>query len=107
MDFTEKVIDKKEELLDEFENLKLEELSIKIKQILNREDDVLFKIACLAARVSVLNQRIQKIVSDNTANDNIVATKESKSVNIVEKILKPSKKATDIQIGRASCRERV
>ena len=31
MDFSEKIIDKREELLDEYENLTLEEIAIKIK----------------------------------------------------------------------------
>ena len=46
MDFSEKIIDKKEELLDEFEELTLEEIAVKIKQASNRDDDLIFKIAC-------------------------------------------------------------
>ena len=63
MNFSEKIIDKKEELLDEFENLSLEEVSKKIKQIEKRDDDVIFKIAYLAARISVLNKRIQALIN--------------------------------------------
>ena len=85
MDLSEKILDKKEELLDEFENLKLEELALKIKQIANREDDFIFSIACLAARVSVLNQRIQAIINENTANDNYVKEEKNDTGNIVEK----------------------
>ena len=91
---SEKILDKKEELLDEFEHLKLEELALKIKQIANRENDFVFNIACLAARVSVLNKRIQAIISENTANDNYVKDKKSASGNIVEKIISGSKKTT-------------
>ena len=47
MDFSEKIIDKKEELLDEFEKLTLEEIAVKIKQASNRDDSLIFKIACL------------------------------------------------------------
>ncbi|MBT7628873.1 MAG: hypothetical protein HN597_04095 [Desulfobacula sp.] len=36
MEFSDKIIDKKEELLDEFQNLTLDELAIKIKQISTR-----------------------------------------------------------------------
>ena len=61
MNFSEKILDKKEELLDEFESLTLEQLALKIKQVSNRENTLIFKIACLAARVSVLNQRIQAL----------------------------------------------
>ena len=45
MDLSEKIIDKKEELLDEFENLSLDEIAKKIKQIENRDDNLIFKIA--------------------------------------------------------------
>ena len=95
MNLSEKILDKKEELLDEFENLKLEELALKIKQIANRDDDFIFNIACLAARISVLNQRIQAIISENTANENYVKDEKSASGNIVEKIIRGSKKTTN------------
>ena len=95
MDMSEKILDKKEELLDEFEDLKLEELALKIKQIANRKDDFIFNIACLAARISVLNQRIQAIISENTANDNYVKEEKSDTGNIVEKIIRRSKKPTN------------
>ena len=92
---SEKILDKKEELLDKFEDLKLEELALKIKQIANRENDFIFNIACLAARVSVLNKRIQAIISENTANDNYIKNEKSASGNIVEKIIRGSEKTTN------------
>ena len=98
MEFSEKIIAKKEELLDEFEKLTLEELAIKIKQISTQETDVIFKIACLAARVSVLNQRIQILASENATNDNLIQNNNRNDGNIVEKILKPSKKPNNIPV---------
>ena len=62
MEFSEKIISKKEEILDEFEELTLKEIAVKIKQASNRNDGLIFKIACLAARVSVLNQRIKQLL---------------------------------------------
>ena len=98
MDLSEKIIDKKEEILDEFENLSLQEISKKIKQIENRNDDVIFKIAYLAARISVLNQRIQALINENAANDNLIRDRSDESSNIVEKIIKTSKKPKDIPV---------
>ena len=98
MEFSEKIIAKKEELLDEFEKLTLEELAIKIKQISTQETDLIFKIACLAARISVLNQRIQILVSENATNDNLIQNNNRNDGNIVEKILKPSKKPNNIPV---------
>ena len=98
MDFSEKIIDKKEELLDEFENLSLEEVSKKIKQIEKRDDDVIFKIAYLAARISVLNKRIQALINENSANDNSIIENNDESTNIVEKIIKSSKKPKDLPV---------
>ena len=98
MEFSEKINDKKEELLDEFEELTLEEIAVKIKQASNRDDSLIFKIACLAARVSVLNQRIQALIDENSANDNIPAKETNDNSNIVEKIIKRSKKPTNIPV---------
>ena len=66
MNLSEKIIDKKEELLDEFENLSLNEIAKKIKEIENRDNDVIFKIAYLAARISVLKKRIQALINENS-----------------------------------------
>ena len=98
MNFSEKILDKKEELLDEFESLTLEQLALKIKQVSNRENTLIFKIACLAARISVLNQRIQALVNDNSANDNYVKEPENDTGNIVEKIIKRSRKPTNVPV---------
>ena len=98
MEFSDKVIDKKEELLDEFENLTLEEIAIRIKKISYDETDLIAKIACLAARVTVLNLRIQAIVKENTINDNVEENTVQSNVNIVEKILKPNKKQNNIPV---------
>ena len=98
MEFSDKVIDKKEELLDEFENLTLEEIAIRIKKISYNETNLIAKIACLAARVTVLNQRIQAIVKENTINDNVEENTVQSNVNIVEKILKPNKKQNNIPV---------
>ena len=98
MNFSEKIIDKKEELLDEFENLSLDEISKKIKQIEKRDDDVIFKIAYLAARISVLNKRIQALINENSANDNSIIENSDDSTNIVEKIIKSSKKPKDLPV---------
>tara|TARA_B100000963_G_scaffold327808_1_gene315844 strand:+ start:104 stop:553 length:450 start_codon:yes stop_codon:yes gene_type:complete len=98
MDLSEKIIDKREELLDEFENLSLDEIAKKLKQIEKRDDNIIFKIAYLAARISVLNQRIQALINENSANDNLIRESDDVSSNIVEKIIKTSKKPKDIPV---------
>ena len=98
MDLSEKIIDKKEELLDEFDNLSLEEIAKKIKLIEYRDDDLIFKIAYLAARISVLNKRIQVLINENSSNDNSILQHSDDSNNIVEKIIKSSKKPKDIPV---------
>ena len=98
MDLAEKIIDKKEELLDEFENLSLDEIAKKIKEIEQRDDNVIFKIAYLAARISILNQRIQALINENSSNDNLNIDSNDDSSNIVEKIIKTSKKPKDLPV---------
>ena len=98
MDLLEKIIDKKEELLDEFENLSLDVIAKKIKKIEDRDDDIIFKIAYLAARISVLKKRIQALVNENSVNDNLITANNEDSSNIVEKIIKSSKKPKDLPV---------
>ena len=97
MDLSEKIIDKKEELLDEFENLSLDDIAKKIKKIEDRDDDLIFKIAYLAARISVLNKRIQALVNENSVNDNLIILNNEDSSNIVEKII----------VWMETCKERI
>ena len=98
MDLSDKILEKKEELLDEYENLSLEEIAKNIKQIENRDDDIIFKIAYLAARISVLNMRIQDLVNQNSANDNIAGKNIDNTSNIIEKIIKNSRKPRDVPV---------
>ena len=98
MDLSVKIIDKKEELLDEFEDLSLDEIAKKIKLIENRDDNLIFKIAYLAARISILNQRIQVLINENSANDNLIRENDIESSNLIEKIIKTSKKPQEIPV---------
>ena len=98
MDLSEKIIDKKEELLDEFENLSLDDIAKKIKKIEDRDDNLIFKIAYLAARISVLQKRIQALVNENSVNDNMISANNEDTSNIVEKIIKSSKKPKDLPV---------
>ena len=98
MDLSEKIIDKKDELLDEFENLSLEEIAKKIKLIENRDDDLIFKIAYLSARIAILNKRIQVLINENSLNDNSILNNKDDSDNIVEKIIKSSRKPKDVPV---------
>ena len=59
---------------------------------------MVFKIAYLAARISVLNKRIQELINENAVNDNSIKETNEDSTNIVEKIIKQSKKSKDIPI---------
>ena len=97
MDLSQKIIDKKKDLLDEFENLSLDEIAKKIKEIEKRDDNLIFKIAYLAARISILNKRIQALINESSANDNLIRENDDGSSNIVEKIIKSPKKSKDIQ----------
>ena len=68
--FSLKIIELRDQALDKFDYLTLDELSIKIKELSVIETDELNKIALLAARISVLNKRVQAILNDAIVNDN-------------------------------------
>jgi deoxycytidine triphosphate deaminase len=86
-----KIIEKRDQLLDKFDHLSLEELSIKIKEFLISETDELSKIAFLAARVSIVNRRLLLIlnaefINDNTI-DNTIDNNVKNSENMIETII--------------------
>jgi len=66
------IIEKRDQLLDKFDHLTLEELSIKIKEFLISEIDELSKVAFLAARVTIVNRRLQSILNAEFKNDNTI-----------------------------------
>lgn len=68
--FSLKIIELRDRTLGKFDYLTLDELSIKIKELTVIETDELNKIALLAARISVLNKRVQAILNDAIVNDN-------------------------------------
>ena len=81
------LIQKRDQLLNKFDHLSLEELSITIKQFLISETDELSKIAFLAARVTVVNKRLQSILNNEITNDNQSYNNVIKSDNIIKNIL--------------------
>ena len=81
------LIQKRDQLLNKFDHLSLEELSITIKQFLISETDELSKIAFLAARVTVVNKRLQSILNNEITNDNQSYNNVIKTDNIIENIL--------------------
>ena len=82
-----KIIEKRDQLLDKFDHLSLEELSIKIKEFLISETDELSKIAFLAARVSIVNRRLLSILNAEFINDNTIDNNVKNSENIIETII--------------------
>jgi hypothetical protein len=82
--FSSKIIELRDKTLGKFDYLTLDELSIKIKELNVIETDELNKIALLAARISVLNKRIQAILNEVTVNDNH-STKQVNSDNLIIK----------------------
>ena len=85
------LIQKRDQLLNKFDHLSLEELSITIKQFLISETDELSKIAFLAARVTIVNKRLQSILNNQIINDNKADNNFTKPDNIIESIIDNTK----------------
>ena len=64
MDLSEKILDKKEELLDEFENLSLEDVAKKIKNIENRDDDLIFKWYSSDENASIKKNKVSNLLKN-------------------------------------------
>ena len=89
--FSLKIIELRDKALDKFDYLTLDELSIKIKELSVIETDELNKIALLAARISVLNKRVQAILNDAIVNDNNSNKKVNNDNLIIKDILNSEK----------------
>ena len=92
--FSLKIIELRDRTLGKFDYLTLDELSIKIKELTVIETDELSKIALLAARISVLNKRIQAILNDAIVNDNN-SNKQTNSDNLIVKDILNSEKSNN------------
>ena len=89
--FSSKIIEIRDKTLGKFDYLTLDELSIKIKELTVIEKDELSKIALLAARISVLNKRVQAILNDAIVNDNNSNKKVNNDNLIIKDILNSEK----------------
>mgnify|MGYP001426731530 FL=1 len=89
--FSLKIIELRDKTLGKFDYLTLDELSIKIKELTVIETDELNKIALLAARISVLNKRVQAILNDAIVNDNNSNKKVNNDNLIIKDILNSEK----------------
>ena len=92
--FSSKIIELRDKTLGKFDYLTLDELSIKIKELTIIETDELSKIALLAARISVLNKRIQAILNDAIVNDNN-SNREINNDNLIIKDILSNEKSND------------
>ena len=90
--FSLKIIELRDRTLVKFDYLTLDELSIKIKELSVLETDELNKIALLAARISVLNKRVQAILNDAIVNDNN-SNKNANNDNLIIKDILNSEKS--------------
>ncbi len=89
--FSSRIIEIRDQTLEKYNHLSLDELYIKIKELNITETDELNKIAILAARISVLNKKIQSILNDNLANDNLIDTNINNDNLIIKDILNNEK----------------
>ena len=90
--FSLKIIELRDRTLGKFDYLTLDELSIKIKELSVLETDELNKIALLAARISVLNKRVQAILNEAIVNDNN-SNKSANNDNLIIKDILNSEKS--------------
>ena len=103
-----KIIKIRDETLGRFDHLSLDELAIKIKELAITETDELSKIALLAARINVLNKRVQALLKEHTVNDNIPSNNSNKDNVIIKDILnndKSDKLTTPIEWVRVQIKE--
>ena len=82
------IIEIRDQIIEQLNDLTLEECSKKLKELFNQETNDFYKLGNLAARVITLKKRINLILNDsNEDTQNVVNNETKKSRNIIENIL--------------------
>ena len=102
------IIEIRDQIIEQLNDLTLEECSKKLKELFNQETNDFYKLGNLAARVITLKKRINLILNDsNEDNQNVLKNETKKSENIIENILdgKPADTANESDWVRVQIKE--
>ena len=102
------IIEIRDKIIEQLNDLTLEECSKKLKELFNQETNDFYKLGNLAARVITLKKRINLILNDsNEDNQNVLKNGTKKSRNIIENILdgKPTDTAIESDWVRVQIKE--
>ena len=102
------IIEIRDQIIEQLNDLTLEECSKKLKELFNQETNDFYKLGNLAARVITLKKRINLILNDsNEDNQNVLKNETKKSKNIIENIMdgKPEDTANESDWVRVQIKE--
>ena len=102
------IIEIRDQIIEQLNDLTLEECSKKLKELFNQETNDFYKLGNLAARVITLKKRINLILNDsNEDNQNVLKNGTKKSENIIENIMdgKPENTAKESDWIRVQIKE--
>ena len=102
------IIEIRDQIIEQLNDLTLEECSKKLKELFNQETNDFYKLGNLAARVITLKKRINLILNDlNEDNQNVLKNETKKSENMIESILdgKPENTANESDWVRVQIKE--
>ena len=102
------IIEIRDQIIEQLNDLTLEECSKKLKELFNQETNDFYKLGNLAARVITLKKRINLILNDsNEDNQNVLKNGTKKSKNIIENIMngKPENTANELDWVRVQIKE--
>ena len=102
------IIEIRDQIIEQLNDLTLEECSKKLKELFNQETNDFYKLGNLAARVITLKKRINLILNDsNEDNQNVLKNETKKSENMIESILdgKPEDTANESDWVRVQIKE--
>ena len=102
------IIEIRDQIIEQLNDLTLEECSKKLKELFNQETNDFYKLGNLAARVITLKKRINLILNDsNEDNQNVLKNGTKKTDNIIENILdgKPADTAIESDWVRVQIKE--
>ena len=102
------IIEIRDQIIEQLNDLTLEECSKKLKELFNQETNDFYKLGNLAARVITLKKRINLILNDsNEDNQDVLKNGTKNSKNIIENILdgKPTDTAIELEWVRVQIKE--
>ena len=102
------IIEIRDQIIEQLNDLSLEECSKKLKELFNNETSEFYKLANLAARIVTIKKRLDLIFNETNENEkNLISSDTKKIENFIENVLenKPAENKNELEWVRVQIKE--